>query len=178
MKKFIKVLFVLLLVFTLVGCKGKDKDKEESLYAKELNEYMATIIPSVMTKSFDLPQDYSFSDGIDAYLEWESLNTNVVSVSRKGKLMYLDSLFDTVANIKCAVFVNGQNVEELNYSINVDGEISEADYIKRFNELYIPDSIYKDVEFKYVEDEIFKERKKDYDYGYTRYRGRCSYLHT
>ena len=159
MKKFIKVLFVLLLVFTLVGCKGKDKDKEESLYAKELNEYMATIIPSVMTKSFDLPQDYSFSDGTDAYLEWESLNTNVVSVSRKGKLMYLDSLFDTIANIKCAVFVNGQNVEELNYSINVDGEISEADYIKRFNELYIPDSIYKDVEFKYVEDEIFKERK-------------------
>ena len=160
MNKFIKVLFVLLLAVMLTACNDKGrKDEEESIYASELKDYMESIIPAQMTASFDIPQDFTYSDGSIAILEWESLNTNVINISRKGKLMYLDSLFDTVASIKCSVFVNGQVVENLTFNINVKGEISEADYIKRFNELYIPDSIYKDVEFKYVEDEIFKERK-------------------
>ena len=160
MKKFIKVLFLLLLAVMLTACNDKGrKDEEESIYASELKDYMESIIPAQMTASFDIPQDFTYSDGSVAILEWESLNTNVINISRKGKLMYLDSLFDTVASIKCSVFVNGQVVENLTFNINVKGEISEADYIKRFNELYIPDSIYKDVEFKYVEDEIFKERK-------------------
>ena len=163
MKKIFKLIFVLFISLNLIGCKDNNNDDDDdeslSLYAKELNEYMETIIPDLMMQSFELPQEFNFSDGSEAYLEWESLNTNVISISRKGKAMYLDSLFDTIASIKCSISINGLVTEEQIYKINVKGEMSEADYINKFNELYLPDSIYKDIKLKYAEDEIFKERK-------------------
>lgn len=159
MKKAIKFLFILLILF-LVGCTKKEDDtKKESEYAKELNAYMEGIIPQVMEKSFDIPLDFNFKDGKIALLEWESLSTNAVGISKKGRVTYLSSLFDCNAKVKCSIFIDGTLKDEVEYEINVKGEMSVDEYKHQFEELYIPTSIYKDIQFADKEDIIFGSRK-------------------
>ena len=157
MKKVFKFLFVFLVLF-LVAC-GNDKTKEESIYVKELNEYMVDIIPETMTKGFDIPLTFDYSDGSYALLEWESLTENVVGISRKGKITYVSSLFDSIGKVKCNIYIDGRSVDEVEYKINVKGEMTKEEYINRFNELYIPSSIYKSIELASFEDQIFASRR-------------------
>ena len=157
MKKVFKFLFVFLVLF-LVAC-GNDKTKEESIYVKELNEYMVDIIPETMTKGFDIPLTFDYSDGSYALLEWESLTENVVGISRKGKITYVSSLFDSIGKVKCNIYIDGRSVDEVEYEINVKGEMTKEEYINRFNELYIPSSIYKSIELASFEDQIFASRR-------------------
>ena len=158
MKKITKFIFIFVLAFLLVGCK-KEKKEEESIYASELNAYMEEIIPSLMTKSFEIPLEFSYSDGNYAMLEWESLTPNAIGISKKGKISYLDSLFDTIAKAKCNIYINNALVQSVEYSINVKGEMTESEYIEKFKDLYLPDNVYKTIELPKIENQIFASRK-------------------
>ena len=157
MKKVFKFLFVFLVLF-LVAC-DKDNKQEVNKYVDELNTYMADVIPSQMTKSFEIPQEFSFSDGSFAILEWESLTENVVGISRKGKITYIDSLFDSIGKVKCSIYINGSLEDSVEYEINVKGDMTEQEYVSAFNDLYIPNSIYKSIDLANVEDKIFASRR-------------------
>lgn len=166
MKKVIKFLFVLLVLF-LVGCTKEEDKKNESEYAKELNAYMEDIIPSMMEKSFDIPLDFNFKDGKLGMLEWESLSENAVGISKKGRITYLSSLFDCKAKVKCNIFIDGSLADSVEYEINVKGEMTIDEYKHQFEELYIPTSIYKDIDLDYKEDKIFASRKISGDITWT-----------
>ena len=157
MKKVFKFLFVFLVLF-LVACTN-EKDKEKSIYVQELDEYMEDIIPETMTKGFDIPLEFNFSDNSYALLEWETLTENVVGISRKGKITYVSSLFDSIGKVKCNIYINGRLVDEAEYEINVKGEMTKEEYINRFNDIYIPSSIYKSIELASVENQIFAARR-------------------
>lgn len=157
MKKYLRLIVLLIALLFLFGCT-KEKENEKSEYVKELDTYMQDIIPTQMTKGFDIPIEYSFSDGVYATLDWQTEDTNVISISKKGKVLYLSSLFDTNASIKCDIYVDGMIKDSALYSFSVKGDMTTDEYISKFNDIYLPDTVYKSIELKNVEDEIFKSR--------------------
>ena len=158
MKRFFRLFFVMIFVVFLFGCKENNDSTKENLYEKELDAYMESVIPSLMTKGFEIPLEFDYSDGKYALLEWTSLSENVVSISKKGKVLYLSSLFDTEASIKCDINIDGDLAGMCTYTFNVKGDMTEKEYVDTFNELYIPDSVYKDIKLESVENQIFKSR--------------------
>ena len=166
MKKYLKLILVLIVGLFLVGCK-KEKEPQKSAYVTELDTYMADIIPATMTKGFDIPLEYNFTDGVYATLDWSTEDSNVVSISKKGKVLYLSSLFDTTATIKCDIYVEGSLNDSTKYTFNVKGDMTTDEYISKFNEIYLPDTIYKSIELAKVEDKIFKSRGLEGSITYT-----------
>ena len=165
MKRYLKLIVILIISLFLVGCK--EKEPQKSTYVTELDTYMADIIPATMTKGFDIPLEYNFTDGVYATLDWSTEDSNVVSISKKGKVLYLSSLFDTTATIKCDIYVEGSLNDSTNYTFNVKGDMTIDEYISKFNEIYLPDTVYKSIELAKVEDKIFKSRGLEGSITYT-----------
>ena len=166
MKKYFKLIVILFTLLFLFGC-AKEKEDKKSEYVKELDTYMESILPESMTKGFDIPLDFNFADGTYATLDWTTEDTNIVSISKKGKVLYLSSLFDTSAKISCDIYVDGVLKDSTSYEFAVSGAMTKDEYITRFNEIYLPDTVYKSFDLKTKEDQIFKDRNIEGDITYT-----------
>lgn len=153
MNKFIKSIFLFLMVvalFSLVGCseekpiipdKPTQAEVKESV-TKTVDDYLKTIIPSTVTESITLPEEYEVEEGKYCYIEWES--NHKATISNKG--VYKSNIFDQTVDLTATIIYDDLDDDiVLTYSVLAKGR-EDIEAYKKIIEDKIPDLVYKDTE--------------------------------
>ena len=164
MKKGLYFVFVLVLLFALVGCnktddgtKTTDKDEtQDNEYQSEWETYINQTIPNEITENIELDDTFTFSDGNIGLV---NMSTNSSpSLTSAGK--YKGKPIDQAATLTCYALVEGLD-EPLIYDkeVVVKGYMSVEEYISKVNEYVIPSNIYKDTPLPQIEDVVFADKE-------------------
>lgn len=150
MNKFIKSIFLFLMVvalFSLAGC-GEEKpiipDKPAQAEVKEsvtktVDDYLKTIIPSTVTESITLPEEYEVAEGKYCYIEWES--NHKATISNKG--VYKSNIFDQTVDLTATIIYDDLDDDiVLTYSVLAKGR-EDIEAYKKIIEDKIPDLVIK-----------------------------------
>ncbi|MFA6662350.1 MAG: hypothetical protein WCS56_04895, partial [Bacilli bacterium] len=164
MKKGLYFVFVLVLLFALVGCnktddgtKTTDKDEtQDNEYQSEWETYINQTIPNEITENIELDDTFTFFDGNIGLV---NMSTNSSpSLTSAGK--YKGKPIDQAATLTCYALVEGLD-EPLIYDkeVVVKGYMSVEEYISKVNEYVIPSNIYKDTPLPQIEDVVFADKE-------------------